>query len=289
MKQASNQKLKAQFALSLFAVFMFLAASAAAQASDQDFQQQVPLVAGGSVTIENGRGDVRVEGWDKPELLVEAHKFFEGNDSDRDLWMRETKIRVEGDEHDRRVKVEQPDDSIFGFGWMHWNGNRGVNLIVHLPHQINPELKTDRGHVTVREIAGKLEINSDRGDVDISGLDGELRFHGDRGDLRVRDSAIRKGVRVSLDRGSAEVELKQFGGDSDLEVSRGNLTLTISAKSAFTLNAERSRRWSFHTDFGVLARGGFGGDRIQGDVNGGGPTLRLRGDRGSAWLRSRNF
>jgi hypothetical protein len=140
--------------------------------------------------------------------------------------------------------------------------------------------------VWVSDIAGRLEVASDRGDVEISNFDGELRVRGDRGNLNVRDSSIRNGVRVALDRGSVDMYLKQFAGDSDLEVSRGNLNLTIPQNSAFTLDAELSRHSSFHTDFGLLARGGFTNDRVQGQVNGGGPILRLRADRGSVWLRA---
>jgi hypothetical protein len=250
--------------------------------AEEDFRQQASLVAGGSITVENSRGDLRFEGSDMTQVSVEAHKYFEGSEFDRERWMRETKIRVEGDEHHRYIKVEYPAD----FHWEFWGGNHGVNLIVRVPHQVNANLKEARGHVTVSDIAGKLEVASDRGDVDIASLDGELRARGDRGNLHVRDSFIRDGVRVTLDRGSVDMYLKQFAGDSDLEVSRGSLTMTIPKNSAFTLDAERSRRSSFHTDFGLLARGGFNSDRVQADVNGGGPTLRLRADRGSVWLRA---
>jgi hypothetical protein len=250
--------------------------------AEEDFRQQAVLMPGGSITVEDGRGDVRLEGSDAPEISLEAHKFFEGSEFDRERWMRETKIRFEGDEHHRFVKVEYP----VGFHWGFLNGNHGVNLILRVPHQVNANLKDDRGHVTVSDIAGKLEIGSNRGNVDITNLDGELRVRGDRGNLSVRDSAIRNGVRVSLDRGSVDMYLKQFAGDSDLEVSRGNLTITIPKNSAFTLDAERSRHSSFHTDFGVLAHGAFSGDHLSGEVNGGGPTLRLRADRGRVWLRA---
>jgi len=250
--------------------------------AEEDFRQQAPLTSGGSITVENGRGELRVEGSDTSEVSLEAHKFFEGSEFDRERWMRETKIRFEGDEHHRFIKVEYP----VGFHWGFLNGNHGVNLIVRVPHQVSANLKDDRGRVRVSDIAGKLEIASDRGDMEINNLDGELRVRGDRGNLNVRDSSIRGGVRVTLDRGSVEMYLKQFAGDSDLEVSRGNLAMTIPKNSAFTLDAERSRRRSFHTDFGVLAHGAFSGDHVSGDVNGGGPTLRLRADRGSVWLRA---
>ncbi|GEM_PF-3723537 len=250
--------------------------------AEEDFRQQAPLAPGGSITVENGRGDVRFQGSDSAGLSVEAHKYFEGSEFDRERWMRDTKIRVEGDEHHRFVKVEYP----VGFHWGFWGENHGVNLIVRVPHQVSADLKDNRGRVTVSDIAGRLEVASDRGDVDISNLDGELRVRGDRGNLNVRDSFIRNGVRVTLDRGSVDMYLKQFAGDSDLEVSRGNLNITIPQSSAFTVDAERSRRSSFHTDFGLLARGGFNSDHVHGDVNGGGPTLRLRADRGSVWLRA---
>jgi len=265
------------------AVAIAVAPFALAQQSDEDFRQQAPLVAGGSVTIENGRGDVRVEGWDKAEVLVEAHKYFEGDDRDRTEWLRATKVRFEGDEHHRLVKVEYPDS--FGWNW-NWNGRRGVNLTLHVPRQVNAELKTDRGHLTLQRLAGKLDVNSDRGDIDITGLDGELRVNADRGNLKVRDSAIRNGIRVSLDRGSIEVDLKHFAGNGDLEISRGDLSITLPGNTALTVDAERNRRTSFRTDFSVLAHGGFDGNHIHGDVNGGGPTLRLRGDRATISLHA---
>jgi len=279
----SNQISRLFFLLS-FALALTFLPLAFAQQSDEDFRQQAPLIIGGSVTVENGRGDVRVEGWDKAEILVEAHKYFEGDDRDRTEWMRQTKIRFEGDEHHRLVKVEYPYD--FGWNWHQWNGRRGVNLTLHVPRQLNAELRTDRGHLTVQRIAGKLDIASDRGDIDIGDLDGELRVNADRGNLKVRDSAIRNGIRVSLDRGSIDIDLKHFAGNSDLDISRGDLSVSLPGNAAFTLEAERNRRTSFRTDFSVLARGGFDDDSVRGNVNGGGPTLRLRGDRASISLRA---
>jgi Toastrack DUF4097 len=269
--------------LMFFVAFLALAPAVLAQQSDEDFRQQAAFASGGSVTIENGRGDTRVEGWDKNEILVEAHKYYEGDGSQRAEWLRETKIRFEGDEHHRLVKVEYPENF---FGWNHWNGRHGVNLTVHLPRRVDTELKNDRGNLNVQQIAGKIEIASDRGNIDVTGLDGELRVNGDRGSLKVRDASIRNGLRVSLDRGSVDIDLKRLDGDSNLEVSRGDLSLTLPGNAAFTLDAERNRRSSFHTDFSVLARGGFNGNEIRGEVHGGGPVLRLRGDRGSISLHA---
>lgn len=261
-----------------------LAPFALAQQSDEDFRQQAPLVAGGSITVENGRGDVRVEGWEKAEVLVEAHKYFEGDDRDRAEWLRQTKVRVEGDEHHRLVKVEYPEDF---FGWSRWsNGRHGVNLTLHVPRQVNADFRNDRGHLIIQRLAGKLDIGHDRGDIDVTDLDGELRVNADRGNLKVRDSAIRNGIRVNIDRGSIDITLKHFAGNSELEVSRGDLSVTLPGNTAFTVDAERNRRTSFRTDFSVLARGGFDGEHVQGDVNGGGPTLRLRGDRASISLHA---
>lgn len=272
-------------AVEFLAVFVLLfSAPLVVAQSEEEFHQQVSLLSGGSVVVENGRGDVSIEGWDKAEMQVDARKIFDGDGADRERWMRETKIRVEGDEHRRSVKVEYPSDLLRSWGF--WSGERSVSLKIHLPRQVNAELKTDRGHVTVQQIAGKLDIGSDRCDVDISRLDGELRVHADRGDVKVRDSAIRGGIRVSLDRGSADIALQRLAGDSNLEVSRGDLSVTLPKNASFTLDAERTRRSSFRTDFGVLAQGSFGGGTIRGEVNGGGPVLRLRGERGEIWLHA---
>lgn len=287
MNPRSNLKLALRVQILLLAcaaLALIVVPCASARQIDEDSRQQASLITGGSAIVENGRGDVWVEGWDKPEILVEAHKIFDGIGDDRERWMRETKVRLEGDEHHRVVKVDYPDELLHGWGL--WNGRRAVNLTIHLPRQIAAELKADRGHVTVQQITGKLDIGSDRGAVDVVRLDGELRVHADRGDLKVRDSTIRSGIHVRVDRGSVEIELKRLAGDSDLEVSRGDLSLTLPANAFFRLDAERTRRSNFQTDFSVLARGGFEGGRIQGDVNGGGPTLRLRGDRGTVRLHA---
>ena len=286
MKRSSTHRflLRTEIPIFVFAALALAITPWAVAQSEEDFHQQVPLVAGGSVFVENGRGDVSIEGWDKAEMGVEARKIFDGDGADRERWMRETKIHVEGDEHHRSVRVEYPNDLLHGWGG--WNGRRAVNLTIHVPRQVNAELKTDRGHVTVQRIAGKLDIGSDRCDVDISRLDGELRVHADRGDVKVRDSAIRTGIRVRLDRGSADIALQHLAGDSDLEVSRGDLSVTLPKSASFTLDAERTRRSSFHTDFGVLARGNLSSGSIHGEVNGGGSTLRLRGERGDVSLRA---
>jgi hypothetical protein len=268
--------------LALTVLLLGAGAQALDEASEQNVHQQAPMATGSSVSVENGRGDVWLEGGDKDEIVVDAHKVFEGNDASRARWMRETRIRLEGDEHHRIVQVEYPLD-FFGTHWA--EGRRGVNLTIHVPRRANVDLKIDRGHLSVRQIVGKVDISSDRGDVDVSAIEGELRVHGDRGHLKVTDTAIHNGLRVKLDRGSADIRLKQFAGDSDLEIDRGDLSIAVPAKTSFTLDSERSRRTNFHTDFPVLARGSLGTHHIRGDINGGGPVLRLRGDRGSVWLR----
>ena len=285
MKFDSRCKLGFRIMITLSAVTalgLALEGCAAAGQTEEDSHQQASLASGGSVVVENGRGDLWLEGWDQAEIVVEAHKVFDGYGADRDRWMRETKVLLEGDDHHRVVRVEYPSELLHSWGG--WSGRRAVDLRIHIPRQIDAELKNDRGRVTVQQILGKLDLNCDRGNVEISHVDGEVRVHGDRGDLKVRDSSIQNGIRVRLDRGSARIELKHLAGDSELEVSRGDLSLTVPRNTAFTLDAERTRRSSFHTDFGVLARGGFDGGSIHGEVNGGGPMVRLRGDRGSVHL-----
>lgn len=260
---------------------MLLLSAAPMFAADnqEESRQQASMVSGGSVSIENGVGAVWLEGTDTSEIVVEAHKIFEGStDSDRDRWMRETQIHLEGDEHHRIVRVDYPHEWDMG---MHWgNIRRAVDLRIHIPRQANADLKTDRGKVDVRRIAGKLDLSTDRGDVDINGCDGELRAHGDRGSLTVSDTAIRSGLRVNFDRGNIDIRLTSFAGDSDIDLDRGNLTLRLPANSKFTLDVDRSRRGVFHTEFPVLAQGDLRSNHLRGDVNGGGPVLRIRGDRG---------
>jgi Putative adhesin len=267
------------------AMLLLSAVPTFAAENQEDSRQQAAMASGGSVSIENGRGDLWLEGTDQSEIVVEAHKVFEGgSEADRERWMRETQVRLEGDEHHRIVRVDYPHEFDFG---MHWGyTHRAVNLTIHIPRQANGDLKTDRGKVNVRRIAGKLDLSTDRGDVDVNDCDGELRVHGDRGRLTVSETAIRSGLRVNFDRGDVDLRLTSFAGDSDIDLDRGNLTLRLPAKSAFTLDLDRSRRSTFRTDFPVLSHGSYRSDHLRGDVNGGGPVLRIRGDRGNVSLQA---
>src|SRR4051812_3909506 len=191
-------KLK-RIAAECLAAMMVLAGTAVAQQTDnaqERPEQRAAMASGAGLRVESERGSVTVEGWEKPELWLEVHKYYEG-DGDRDRWMRETQVRLSGDEQHRSVKVEMPNMTCFTY----CDRRYGVDLKLHVPKQLQLELRSDRAELRVSSTEGSIRIDNDRGPVEIESFSGSIRIHSDRSPVHVRDARIQNGIEVITDRG----------------------------------------------------------------------------------------
>ena len=92
---------------------------------------------------------------------------------------------------------------------------------------------------------------------------GDLRLDADRSDVTLRDLAVE--------------------GDSAVEMDRGDLDVELAAAGAVTVDVSTTRRSGFSSDLPATLESR-GGD-FRGDVNGGGPVLRIEADRGAVRVR----
>ena len=75
-------------------------------ASDETFRRSYPLPAGGTFTLSNVNGSVRVDGWEREEVEVRAVKSARGSRKD----LGRVKIEVEAEASSVTVRTRYPQD-----------------------------------------------------------------------------------------------------------------------------------------------------------------------------------
>jgi hypothetical protein len=128
-------------------------------------EQTVALDPQGSFKIENPRGLMRIETWDRPEVLIQADKYAGSREALKDV---RVEIRGEGDHV--VVETHLPD----GFGFLGGPGG-SVDYRITLPATVRVEATTVNGQVEVEGVMGNLRVSSVNGSVTASDVQGEVR------------------------------------------------------------------------------------------------------------------
>src|SRR5262249_15151314 len=124
---------------------LFLPASAQQPTNNpENFDKHIELRQGGSLLVENDRGTVSVEGWDKPEVYVEVHKYYEGS-GNREEWMRQTEVHFDGSGDHVSVKVRRPNNFCITF----CDYRAGVDLKMHVPRKLDLDVRSGRSEINV--------------------------------------------------------------------------------------------------------------------------------------------
>jgi hypothetical protein len=264
----------------LVTVVHFPALAAADVGDGERFQRTFTLASGGSVDVSNDRGKTIIEGWDKEQVVVDVVKHFEGSSSNRDEWMRGTEVRFENTPSRVKVKVVLPEH--YCFGYCDWRG--GVDITMHVPRRVQLELAGDRTEISVASIEGDLKASLDRGSIAVQRLVGGIRINSDRATVRIHDVDIRNDLDVRADRADIDFEGTGLTKGGTFEADRGNVVVRLPSNVRLQVEVASSRRSSFHSDFPMVTSGGWREGTVRGSINGGGPTLRLKTDRGSVYL-----
>lgn len=269
--------------LSAIAITVILSLSASISwGQTREVRKSAALTAGGDLRIDSDKGSVRLTGWDQNQ--VEVFATISRPEGDRDFDPRSielTQIEVLGE--GSAVTVRANYDAIPGKDGI-W-GNRSipvVNFEIRAPRRLNLRLTTDRGKAELKSLQGRLEINSDRGGVMAEDLSGDIRLRMDRGTATM--NGLRGSLDVRTDRGNAKLRADQISGDSIFESDRGDIELSISGSQGLYVSANRGRRNGFQSDFAIASRS-FSEDKVEGEINGGGPKLTIKSDRGQTRLK----
>ncbi len=257
----------------VFAVaLLFLAAMAPSARADyrEDFSKTAALKAGGTFSVENVNGSVRVSTWKEDKVEIKAVKVARKNEKD----LKEVEILVEASEGRVAVKAVWPK--------FPRNVSVSVNFDVRVPEGVHLDgAGTVNGSVDVTGRYGRLVAGTTNGQVSVENASGELEASTTNGGVHIRTFEGR--VRARTTNGNVRLEGLTFKDGVEARATNGSIRLGI--ESPDSINADlraRTTNGSISVDFPVTLQNLRQSRRlVEARIGRGGPEISLQTTNGS--------
>ncbi len=201
--------------LVLFSIILplLLLTSAYSDTIEEVFKKQIAINEGDLVAVFNINGDINVESWDLDKIEITANKKIQAPSSaDARKLMKELKIDINYTDNKVTVKTIFPSDNNRHGGFFSWlfcsgGGSAGVRYTIKVPKNIDLNLHSTNGNISVKKCNGKMRLETTNGNIysdDISGA-----------------------VRCSSINGSLKIYFKKTDRDEDMEFKTTNGTINL--------------------------------------------------------------
>lgn len=237
----------------VLAIVLSGALQATAQQTEE-FHKTYPLSATGRVELRNINGGVKITGWDRNEVQVDAIKTGESKQV-----LDEARIEVNASADAIAIKTQYPNEE---------NRNNGhhsakVEYSLHVPRGAQLEqIENVNGAVSVQGVNGKIHISSVNGSVEAQDAKNDLKLASVNGRVRGVLSAMSPTQNISLDCVNGAVELT-LPSDANVELSANTV------------------HGSINNDFNVPVKRGFVGNNLQAKLGTGATRAKLSTVNGS--------
>ncbi|MCG8455543.1 MAG: DUF4097 family beta strand repeat-containing protein [Holophagales bacterium] len=222
-------------------------------AAERTFAETYPLEKGGSVELSNINGDVRITGWDRQEVQVEA-TISSGSRSSVD------DVEIDVDATRGRISIEAEYKNKNNRGWRYRNADVEFRLKVPRTARLD-EISLVNGSLELEGVAGEVEISLVNGNLEARGLTGNAELATVNGSIDAYFSNLDRDVDVESVNGSIDVYLPA-GIDADVDAS------TVHGR--------------IRNDFGLeVDDSGYVGQELRGRIGSGGARISLENVNGS--------
>ena len=274
---------------------------ARAQELTEEFHQQYPLSANGSVELKNLNGWIHITGWDQNTVKIDAVK--------RAISKRrldEAKITVENSANSIYIRTQYPeyhdrgcDDWGYGYGYGAGAGGGATNASysVTASEAVSENSSNDNDNcreslatvdytVMVPRNARLDKISPVNGNVEISGVRGPVRVSAVNGKVTV--TGMSGDSDVSSVNGTVEAGFERLAGMSRVHAVNGRVTVTVPSDSSLRVRAH-SLNGSISNDFGLPeSRGWPVGHDMDGKIGDGSAELEVNTVNGRVEIRHAN-
>ncbi|MBN2199663.1 MAG: hypothetical protein JW747_07440 [Candidatus Aminicenantes bacterium] len=181
-----------------------------------EFRQVVPFERGGTIMLENARGDIEIFGWERNEVEIVARR--EGRAPKPGFYWYgqyrayELAPRVTVDVQDKTLKIRTQEDA---------DGESGVSCLINVPLSVNIDsLRSGAGTVLLSGMYGRASVDAGKGDVQVENFSGSLDIALKKGNASAELLDLRKGdvVRIAVAEGDITVFL-ETGVSARIEAS----------------------------------------------------------------------
>ena len=168
--------------------------------------------------------------------------------------------------------------------------NVSIDYDITTPKGTNLEANSGSGDLHLTDIGGSLKANTGSGTIEATGISGRVVLGTGSGDIRAEMHAAPdvkaetgsgsiklRGVNGGLfaETGSGDIDVEgQPGTNWKLETGSGSVTLDTGGRAKFSLDATTGSG-SVHSDPPITTHGSLERHHVTGDINGGGPTVRV--------------
>jgi|SRR5688572_7118082 len=180
--------------------------------SSESIREVFARTSGGSVSVEGGSGQSRVE------------VFIQGNNG-KSLSKDEIKERLY-DDYELEIAVvngelrvtAEPKDKFFN----NWKNALNISFNIYVPQQVSTDVNTSGGSISMKNLAGNQNFSTSGGSLKIDKLSGRIKGRTSGGSIHVSNT-------------KDNIDLGTSGGSIDAENCNGTMALSTSG-GAIKLN-----------------------------------------------------
>ncbi|HEX2210475.1 MAG TPA: hypothetical protein VHG93_22540 [Longimicrobium sp.] len=214
--------------------------------------RETRIPARGALRVDAGQnGGVSVRAWDGRDVLVRARvQTHARTEEDARELARGIRVNTSG-----TISSSGPESSGRNRGW-------AVSYEILVPARTNLDAETHNGPISVHGLSGDIEVRAVNGPISLNELAGDVQARAQNGPITVNLSGRRwngEGLDAETVNGPITVRMPR-GYAAHLE--SGTVHGPINAPRGIRPERRNGNRWA-------------PGGRINTDINGGGPTIRV--------------
>lgn len=278
--------LRRSLAFAILATGLLAIPTVALQAQTSDEISQVyPLAADGRVALRSVCGTVRIQSWDREEVLLEAVRLGESQQQ-----LEDARIEVDSDPNSFEVRVEYPFDSFSCYGADRWGGHRNIAASVEFTLTVPRSAEIDKVStvncpVELSDLQGRVKVSTVNGDIAAFDLTGRVKLSSVNGKLQAQ--RLGGPLDLSTVNGRLEFEVSDMRENRRVSMSsvNGSVELRLPGDVSAQLRAS-TLHGKIRNDFGIpVDKKRYSGSRLEGRLGVGGPSIKLSNVNGDIRIR----
>jgi hypothetical protein len=282
---------------------------------DRVVEKSFQVQSGVHLTVATSGGDIRVSPSDGSTVKVVAKEHIHASDdAEADSILKDLELTIELRGNEVVATAHYGKGSGFHIGF--WPPVQ-VDFVVTAPRDASGDLKTSGGDVVVGDLGGRIKARTSGGEIKLGKMGSDVDASTSGGDVELEEAAGEtklgtSGGNIAVGRIAGPAELHTSGGDIKVETVENTLNADTSGgnvKAGFkgplkgdcslstsggevkaTIGRAVGLRLDARTSGGdvnadgltiTIDHGGVGKSSLSGNVNGGGPLLKLRTSGGN--------